>query len=65
MKYSIIFTGIVALSSDLIPRGQAANLPSPSTAEVAKSDYNATVTSKGPEFPVTVIPILHLQIDNK
>jgi hypothetical protein len=55
MKYSIIFTGIVALSSDLIPRGQAANLPTPSTTEIAKSDYNAIPTSKGPEFPVTVI----------
>jgi hypothetical protein len=55
MKYSIIFTGIVALSSDLIPRGQAANLPTPSTTEIAKSDYNAILTSKGPEFPVTVI----------
>jgi hypothetical protein len=54
MKYSVIFTGIVALSSDVITQSNAAILPRNSTTAVAAVESGAASASKGPEFPVAV-----------
>jgi hypothetical protein len=50
----VVFTGIVALSSDLITRSNAAILPGNSTIAVVAAEFGAETISKGPKFPVTV-----------
>jgi hypothetical protein len=61
MKYSVIFTGIVALSSDLVTRSNAATLYGNSTTVVVAAESGSETTSKGPKFPVTVSLYLKLE----